>query len=135
MGITRTEARTPKRKRVTMTIISGPVKPVDYHPDASQPTAAYSAPVADFFEAGRRQSSESEGTGKEAAIDQGHGKAVYWLISLAALIPLLVGVLCLMESLTPRTAGTDQLGPAAEGAPSPVGVTIGEAIQALTVRH
>ena len=118
-----------------MTIISGPVKPVDYHPDASQPTAAYSASVVDFFEAGRRQSSESEGTGKEAAIEQGNRKAVYWLLSLAALISLLVGVLFLMESVTPRTAGTDQRGPAAGGAPSHVEVTIGEAIQALSVRH
>ena len=118
-----------------MTIISGPVKPVDYHPDASQPTAAYSASVVDFFEAGRRQSSESEGTGQEAAIEQGHRKAVYCLISLAALISLLVGVHFLLESVTPRTAETDQLDLAAEGAPSHVEVTIGEAIQALSVRH
>jgi hypothetical protein len=118
-----------------MTIISGPVKSVDYHPDASQPTAAYSASVVDFVEASRRQSSESEGTGKEAAIEQGHRKAVYWLISLATLLSLLVGVVCLMESVTPQTAGTDQWGLAAEGAPSQVEVTIGEAIQALSVRH
>jgi hypothetical protein len=118
-----------------MTIISGPVKPVDYHPDASQPTAANSASVVDFFEAGRRQSSESEGTGKEAAIERGHRKAVYWLISLAALISLLVGVLCIIESVRPRTAGTDQRGLADEGALSHVEVTIGEAIQAISDRH
>jgi hypothetical protein len=88
-----------------------------------------------FFEAGRRQSSESEGTGKEAAMEQGHRKAVYWLVSLATLISLLVGILCLMESVTPRTAGTDQRGLAAGGAPNHVEVTIGEAIQALSVRH
>jgi hypothetical protein len=117
-----------------MTFISGPVKP-DHNPDASQPTAAYSASVVDFFEAGRPPSSESEGTGKEAAIAQGHRKAVYWLISLAALISLLLGILCLMESVTPPTAGTDQLDLTAEGAPSHVEVTIGEAIQALGVRH
>ena len=78
---------------------------------------------------------ESEGTGKEGAIEQGHRKAVYWLISLAALTSLLVGVLCLLESVAPRTAGTDQLGLAPKGVPSHVEVTIGEAIQALTVRH
>ena len=117
-----------------MTIISGRVKPVDYHPDASQPTAAYSASVIDLFEAGYWRLSESEGTGKEAAIEQGHGKAVYWLIS-AALMSLLVGILCLMESVTPRTADTDQLDLAAEGAPTQAEVTIGEAIQALGVRH
>ena len=118
-----------------MTIISGPVKSVDYHPDASQATAAYSASVVDFFEAGRWQSSESEGTGKEAAIEQEHRKPVYWLLLLAALISLLVGIACLMESVTPRAAGTKQLDVAAEGAASQVEVTIGQAIQALSVRH
>jgi hypothetical protein len=49
-----------------MTIISGPVKSVDYHPDVSEATAAYSASVIDFFEARRRLSSYSEGTAKEA---------------------------------------------------------------------
>ena len=117
-----------------MTIISGRVKPVDYHPDASQPTAAYSASTIDFFAAGGRRSSESAGTGKKAAIEQGHRKALYWLIS-AALMSLLVGILCLMESVTPRTADTDQLDLAAEGAPTQAEVTIGEAIQALGVRH
>jgi hypothetical protein len=48
---------------------------------------------------------------------------------------LLVGILCLMESVTPRTADTDQLDLAAEGAPTQAEVTIGEAIQALGVRH
>jgi hypothetical protein len=91
-----------------MTIISGPVKPVYYYPDAKQPTAAG---------------------------EPGHRQAVYWLISLAALIALLVGVLCLHESVTPRTAGTDQLDFVAEGAPSHVGVTLDEALQGISVRH
>jgi hypothetical protein len=76
-----------------------------------------------------------KGTGKEAAIQRGHRKAVCWLIPLAALLSLLVGILCLRESVTPRTAGTDKLDLAAEGAPSQVEVTIGDAIQALGVRH
>ena len=117
-----------------MTIAYRPVKPVSYHSDARQATAVYSASTVDFFEAGRR-SAESEGTGEEAAIEQGHRKPVYWLISLAVLISLLVGVPCLLESVTPRTAETDQLDLAAEGAPSHVEVTIGEAIRALGVRH
>jgi hypothetical protein len=91
-----------------MTIVSGPVKPVYYHPDARQPTAP---------------------------VEPGHRKAVYWLISLAALISLLVGVLCLHESVTSRTAGTDELDFAAEGAPSHVGITIDEALQGVSVRH
>jgi hypothetical protein len=118
-----------------MTNIYGPAKPVYHHPDGSQPTAAYPASMVDFFEPGRRRSSGFERTGKEAQIEQGHRKAVYWVISLAALISLLVGVPCLLGSVKPRTAGTDQLAPAAQGAPSQVDVTIGQAIQALGVQH
>ena len=66
-----------------MTMISEAVKPVDYHPDPSRPTAACSATAIDLFEAGRRRSSETEMTGKEAPIEQGHRRAMYWLISLA----------------------------------------------------
>jgi hypothetical protein len=80
----------------------------DYHPDARQPTAA---------------------------VEPGHRQAVYWLISLAALISLLAAVLWIHESVTPRTAGTDQLDFAAERAPSHVEVTIDEALQAVSVRH
>ena len=118
-----------------MTIISGPVKSVDYHPDVSEATAAYSASMIDVFEAGRRLSSESEGTAKEAEKEQGHRKAVYWLISLAALVSLLVGILWLVESATPQTAGTDQLSLAAGGVPSQGEVTFGQALQAFSVRH
>jgi hypothetical protein len=88
--------------------ISGSVKPVDYHRDARKPTAA--------VEPGRRQ-------------------VVYWLVSLTSLISLLVGVLCLHESVTSRTASSDQLEFAAEDAPSHVEVTIDEALQAVSVRH
>ena len=118
-----------------MTNIYGPINPVDHHPDVRQSTAAYSTSLIDLFEAGRRSSSEFEELGKAAALEQGHGEAVYWLISLAALISLLVGFLSLLESVTPRTSGTDQLELAAEGAPSHVEVTFGEAIQALGVQH
>ena len=82
-----------------------------------------------------RRLGPSEGIGKEAASEQGHRKAIYWLTLLALLISLLVGTLCIMESVTPRTDGNGQLDLAAEGAPTQVEVTIGEAIQALGVRH
>jgi hypothetical protein len=119
------------KKRVIMTNISGPVKPVDYHPEVSEPTAS----LIDFLEARRRLSSESEGSAQEAEIAQGHRKAGYWLIALAALVSLLVGILWLMESATPQTASTDQLRLAAGGEPSQGEVTLGQAIQALGVRH
>jgi hypothetical protein len=122
---------TPTR-RVTMTIISGPV---DHYPEARQSTAACSTSLIDFFEAGRQPSWESEEIGKEAALENGHRQAVYWLISLATIISLLVGALLLLESGTPRATGTDQLELAAEGAPSHVEVTFGEAIRALGVQH
>jgi hypothetical protein len=115
-----------------MTIISGPVIS---HPDVSEATAAYSACVIDVFEARRRLSSESEGTAKEGKKEKGHRKAVYWLVALAGLVCLLVGILCLVESATPRTASTDQLRLAAGGEPSQGEVTFGQAVQALSVRH
>jgi hypothetical protein len=118
-----------------MTNIYRPVKPVYHNPDGSQRIATYPASVVDFFEAGRGRSSGFEWTGKEAAIEQGHRKAVYWLISLAALISLLVGIPFLIESVKPPTAGTDQLNLVAQGAPSQVDVTIGQAIQALGVQR
>ena len=118
-----------------MTIISGPAKSVDYHPDVCEATAAYSASVIDFFEARRRLSSESEWTAKEAEKEKGHREGVYWLISLAALVSLLVGILCLVESATPQTARSGQLRLAAGGVPSQGEVTFGQAIQALSVRH
>ena len=118
-----------------MAIISGPAKSAAYHPDVNEATAAYSASTIGVVGVRRRPSLESEGTAKGAEKEKGHRKAVYWLISLAAVISVLVGILYLMESATPRTAGTDQLDLAAEVAPSHVEVTIGEAIQALSVRH
>ena len=66
---------------------------------------------------------------------QGHRKAVYWLISLVALVFLLVGILCLLESATPRRASADQLRFAAEGEPSEAEIALGQAIQAISVRH
>jgi len=115
-----------------MTVIYGPLKPVS---DESQPTAADPASVVDSFEAGCRRLSGSEGTGKEAAMEQGHRKAVYWLVSLAAVISLVVGIPCLLESVKPRTTGADQPDRAAQGAPDQIEVTIGQAIQALGVQH
>jgi hypothetical protein len=88
-----------------------------------------------FFETRRRPSSESEKVAKEAEIEQKHRKSVYWLISLAALVCLLLGILCVVESATPRRASTDQLRVAAGGEPSQAEITLGEAIQAISVRH
>ena len=118
-----------------MIIISGPVKSLDYHPDVSKATAPYSASVIDVFEARHRLLSESVGTAKEAKKEQGNRRAVYWLISLAALVCLLVGTLCLAESAPPRRASADQLRFAAGGEPSQAEMTLGQAIQAISVRH
>jgi hypothetical protein len=117
-----------------VTIISGPVKSAAYHPDVSEATATYSAFMIDLFEARRRLSSESEGTAKEAEKEQRYRKAVYWLISFA-LVSLLGWSLCLMESTTRQTVGTEQLSRAAGSVPSQGGVTFGQAVQALSIRQ
>ena len=80
-------------------------------------------------------SSEFEGVVKEAQIEQEDRKTVYWPISLAALVCLLVGILCLVESPTTRRASTDQLRLAAGSEPSQAEITLGQAIQAISVRH
>jgi hypothetical protein len=100
-----------------MTIISGPVKSAAYHPDVSEATEPYSASTIDVFEVRPRLSSESEGTAKEAEKEQGYRKAVYWLIPFA-LVSLVGWTLCLMQSATLQTVGTDQLSRAAGGVPS-----------------
>ena len=66
---------------------------------------------------------------------QGHRKTVYWLISLAAFVYLLVGILCLMESPTLQTARSNRLSFVAGGAPSQGEVTFGQAVQALSIGH
>jgi hypothetical protein len=118
-----------------MTIISGLDKSVAYHPDVSEATSDYSDSVIDVFEVRRRLSSESEGTAKEAEKEEGHRDTAIWLISLAVLVSLLVGILCLGESATLQTAGTDQLSLAAGGVPTQGEVTFGQAVQALSFRH
>lgn len=111
------------------------IKSVHHQPNFNEVPPNSVAYVIDFFEARRRLSLEPEGTAKEAEIKQGHRKAVYWLISLAGLVSLLVGILCLMEFAPPRAADADQLRLAAGGEPSQAKVTLGQAIQALSVRH
>ena len=118
-----------------MAIISGPAKSAAYHPDVNEATAAYSASTIGVVGVRRRPSLESEGTAKGAEKEKGHRKAVYWLISLALLISLLVGMLCLVQSAPQVTTGTDQLSLAAEGEPSQGEVTFGQALQALSVRR
>jgi hypothetical protein len=96
---------------------------------------AYAVPVIDFLEARLQLSLESEGAVEEAEIAPGHRKAVYWLISLAALGFLLVALVCLLLSATPRAAGADQPGLGAEGVPIQGEVTFGQAIQTLSARR
>lgn len=90
-----------------MTIISGSGKPGDHHLEVKRPTAE---------------------------VEPGQRATVYWLICLATIPFLLVGVLCLHESMTQRKA-TDQVDFVAEGAASQVPVTIDEAMQSVTGRH
>jgi hypothetical protein len=57
------------------------------------------------------------------------------LISLSVLISLLVGTLWFMKSATPRKADREQLDVSAESAQIQGEVTLGQALQALSVRH
>ena len=134
-----------------MTIISRPVKLVDCHPEVSEPTMIYSGGVIDFFEAHRRLSAEFE-RDKETERKLRHVKAVtrhkysvepasplksasYFLISLAALASLLVGIFCIKEFATPRMTDTDQLRLAVRDVPNQGAVTFDQAMQALSGRR
>jgi len=134
-----------------MTIISRPVKLVDCHPEVREPTMIYSGGVIDFFAARRRLSSEFE-RDKETETKLLHGKAVarskysvepasplkpafYFLVSLAALASLLVGILCITEFAIPRMIDTDQLGAAVRDVPNQDAVTFDQAMEALSGRR
>jgi hypothetical protein len=83
----------------------------------------------------QRLSPESGEAANEAGIDHRHDKAVYWLGSLAVVVSLLLGILYLMESETPRTADSDQPGLASEDTQSQSDITLGRAFQVLSSRH
>jgi hypothetical protein len=83
----------------------------------------------------RRLSLEPEWPGEEAEIDHRHHKVVCWLGSLVAVLSLLFGILYLMEFATPRTAGPDHPGLAAEDVQSQGDVTLGRAFEMLSARH
>jgi hypothetical protein len=134
-----------------MTIISRPVSLVDCHPEVSEPTMIYSGGVIDFFEARRRLSMEFV-RGKETETKLRYGQALgrpkysvepasplkptfYFLISLAALASLLVGIFCIKEFATPRMTDTDQLRLAVRDVPNQDAVTFDQAMQALSGRR
>jgi hypothetical protein len=137
-----------QKKRVTVTIISRPVKLVDSHPEVSEPTMIYSGSVIDFSETRRRLSAEFEWD-KETETKLQHGKALvghkysvepanplklafYFVILLAALISLLVAI---KEFAAPRMADTDQLRLAVRDVPNQGAVTFDQAMQALSGRR
>jgi hypothetical protein len=70
-----------------------------------------------------------------AKIKPGVGETAYWLIALAALISLVVGIFFLAESGSTRTTDLYQVRSAAEGIPNQGAVTFDQAIQMLSIRH
>jgi hypothetical protein len=141
----------PRRKWVTMTKISRPVKLVDCHPEVSEPTMIYSGGFIDFFAARRRLSAEFE-RNKETETKLLQVKAVarskysaepasplkrgfYFLVSLAALASLLVGIFCIKDFVIPRMTDTDQLGAAVRDVPNQGAVTFDQAMEALSARR
>ena len=111
----------------------------------------YSGGVIDFFEARRRLSAEFQ-RNKEAETELQHGKAVarskysvgpavalkprfYFLVSLAALASLLVGIFCIKEFAIPRMTDTDQPGADARDVRNQGAVTFDQAMEALSARR
>jgi hypothetical protein len=80
------------------------------------------------------KTAESGWTNKRT-IELEHRKAVLWVISFAGLVSLLVGFFDRVEFATSQTRVTDQVQLAAGNVPSQNLVTLGQAIQALAIRH
>jgi hypothetical protein len=129
-----------------MTIISRPVKLVDCLPEVREPTMIYSGGAIDFSAARRRLSAEFE-RNKETETKRRHDKtlaryrysvepadplkpALYFVISLAALASLLIGI---KELAAPRMTDTDQLRLAVRDVPNQV--TFDQAMQSLSDRR
>ena len=125
---------TPNKKSVIMSIPWRPVKVDDCRPGVNEQTVAYAASETDLFEA-RLLSGESEGSTKELELEPGVHGIAFGLISLAALLSLLAGMFYLLESDIMRASDPDEVRLAAEGVPGQGTFTIGQAIQALSVRH
>ena len=70
-----------------------------------------------------------------AKIKPGAGETAYWLVALAALIFLVVGILFLAESGSTQTTDLYHQRLATEGIPNQGAVTFDQAIQMLSVRH
>jgi hypothetical protein len=117
-----------------MSIPWRPVKVDACRPGVNEQTVAYAASETDLFEA-RLLSEESEGSTKELELEPGGHGIAFRLISLAALLSLLAGMFYLLESNVMRASDPDDLRLAAEGVRGQGTFTIGQAVQALSVRH
>ena len=103
-------------------------------PHIDEPRATCSASEIDLFES-RLLYGGSEGSTKELEPESGVDQIASGLISLAAVLSLLAGMFCLTEAGIIRASASDEARFAAEGVPGQSTFTMGQAIQALSLRH
>src|SRR5580692_6891804 len=113
--------------------ISRSVKLIDNQANVSEPTTLRSVSVIDHSGA-RLLSLEPAATNKKATIERGLRLFAYWLMLLAAVVVFAAGMFCLVESGKMRQTESEQ-DRLAVGVPARSTVTLGQALQALSVRH
>jgi len=113
--------------------ISRSVKFIDNHVNVSEPTTLRSVSVIDHSGA-RLVSLEPAATNKRAGIELRLRLFAYWPMLLAAVVVFAAGMFCLVESGKMRQTEYEQAR-LAEDVPARSTVTLGQALQALSVRH
>jgi hypothetical protein len=106
---------------------------IDNHANVSGPTTLRSVSVIDHSGA-YLLSLEPATPNKRARIELRLRLFAYWPMLLAAVVVFAVGMFCLVEAGKMRQTGSDQAR-LAEDIPARSTVTLGQALQAVSVRH
>ena len=114
-------------------IIYRSVKLIDNHANDSEPTTLRSVSLIDLSGA-RLLSLEGAAPNKRARIELRLRLFGYWLMLLAAVVVFAAGMFCLVESGKMRQTESEQAR-LAEDVPPRSTVTLGQALQAVSVRH
>jgi hypothetical protein len=109
------------------------VKLTDNHADVSEPTTLRSVSVIDHSGA-RLLSLEPPAPNKTARVELRIRPFAYWLMLLPAVVVFAAGMFCLVESGKMRQTESEQAG-SAEDVAARSTVTLGQALQAVSVRH
>lgn len=118
---------------MSTTTISRSVKSIDNHANVSEPTTLRSVSVIDHSGAPLLLL-EPAATNKRARIELKLRLFAYWPVLLATVVVFAAGMFCLVESGKLRQKEAEQAR-LAEDVPARSTVTLGQALQAISVRR